>query len=212
MPHHKKQITAADYYEGVFPKAKGVCQLWNWHELLYAGLLEADPDTAFFRPRGRRLTYQYRGRQQIYQPDFVVTSTAGVTRLITIKLAEEITRKAWPWLSCITAHCRASHEQFEPTAREAIDANACLAFNWIQISRYIVALDQATIDLEVAITRAHRALTQGAHTYDSLRDALPRSDDTTHAAIPFVLLHRGLARCPALATDPLHGGMTLWPA
>lgn len=212
MPSQTKEMTAADFYELALPKASGRCQVMSWWELLYAGLLEADPDTVFYRPRGRRLTYRYRGRQLIFQPEFVVTSRVSGTRLVTIKPDAEITRKPWPWLPCVTAHCAEHHEQFQLIAREEIEASNCLAFNWIQITRYLVALHEATIAIEAAVVRAHKALAKGAQTYDTLLDSLPRSDDATHAAIPFVLLHRGLADCPALATEPLHGAMTLWPS
>lgn len=212
MFNHKKQITAADSYEAVLPKAKGWCQFFSWHELLYAGLLEADSDIVFYRPRGWRLEYPYRGKQLIFQPDFVVTSHASGTRLVTIKPAAEIARQPWPWLPCVTAYCAEHHDQFQPVAREEIEAGACLAFNWIQITRYLVALHEATIDIEAAVTHAHKALAKGAQTYDALLDSLPQSEDATHAAIPFVLLHRGLAYCPALATEPLHGAMALWPS
>lgn len=211
LTSQRKQETAADYYEGFFPKAKSRCQLFSWHALLYAGLLEGDPEIAHYRPRGRRLTYRYRGRQQIYQPTFVVTGRGSGTRLVTIKPAAEIAQRPWPWLPCVTAHCTEHHEHFHPVAHEDIEANACLAFNWIQITRYIVGLRESALDTEVAVEQARQVLARGGQTYDTLLDSLPAADAAARAAIPFVLLHRGHADCPALATEPLHGAMMLWP-
>ncbi|GAB3686478.1 hypothetical protein [Salinisphaera aquimarina] len=196
---------SSDFYLAHFTKATGECRFYSWQQLLGAALLEGTPSIHAFQVGGHEIAYGVGSRIQRICPDLAALDVNGRTTLQFMHSSDLVAKPVW--LDAAQKYALLNCYGLSMLTYDQIEAQSCLAVNWLEISRYLVVLDRATSYIDKAVRLLLDRLGQGSMTYEGLVASLPITDNNWAPAVPFLLLHRGLAVCRALDTEPLHKWM-----
>ena len=131
---------SADIYQQSFLKFSGIGVFHSYHELLYAGLLESNPDITYFVPQ----PYKFLIGKRRYTPDFFYIKK-GKHYVIEVKPKGELKDET---LIPISTYLSAENIKFKVVSNEKIRAKEQLAKNWLQIVRVLKSAENLDTTFE----------------------------------------------------------------
>ena len=188
------QVGSDCYMQYMLKHAHGLSVFHSEAELLYAGLLEADPEVASFVPQPFRL----RVRGRYYTPDCYLVAGAQ-RRVVELKPNARMDPHLQRPLAAFFA---TQGMTFEVISNEWVYERQVLAESWLEIVRRLhVARDEDTTEAELQLRS--RLLAQPQLQVSDIVDAGDRDATYLAEVALYRLLHRGVL-VANLETDHLN--------